>query len=205
LEFRFTDCDINIAREWLSRAAWTVNLQFLFADLSLDTDRRELRRGSEPIAVEPQVFDLLIYLWENRDRVVSKDELLASVWAGRIVSDATLTSRTYAARKALGDSGRDQKRVADSGIVHPRFVADRAHNNRTGIDPDAHGKLFATGPMACLRAASACWMRRRVCVDLHTRAVVTLLGRKISKGRVGVASSRAREGLRAAFVALEKS
>jgi DNA-binding winged helix-turn-helix (wHTH) protein len=73
-------------------------LQFLFADLSLDTDRRELRRGSVPITVEPQVFDLLTYLLENRDRVVSKDELLASVWAGRIVSDATLTSRTYAAR-----------------------------------------------------------------------------------------------------------
>jgi DNA-binding winged helix-turn-helix (wHTH) protein len=64
-------------------------MQFMFADQVLDTDRRELRRGSEPIDVEPQVLDLLIYLVENRDRVVSKDDLISSVWNGRIVSDAT--------------------------------------------------------------------------------------------------------------------
>ncbi len=58
-------------------------MQFFLADHTLDTDRRELRRGSEPIAVEPQVFDLLIYLVQNRDRVVSKDDLIASVWAGQ--------------------------------------------------------------------------------------------------------------------------
>jgi len=75
------------------------NVQLLFADHTLDTDRRELRRGSEPIAVEPQVFDLLIYLVQNRDRVVSKDDLIASVWDGRIVSESTLTSRINAARK----------------------------------------------------------------------------------------------------------
>jgi len=111
-------------------------LQFLFADLSLDTDRRELRRGSEPIAVEPQVFDLLIYLLENRDRVVSKDELVASVWAGRIVSDATLTSRTYAARKALGDSGRNQKLIRTVPRKGLRFVGKvRAQSN--GDEPAA--------------------------------------------------------------------
>jgi TolB-like protein/cytochrome c-type biogenesis protein CcmH/NrfG len=111
-------------------------LQFLFADLSLDTDRRELRRGSEPIAVEPQVFDLLIYLLENRDRVVSKDELVASVWAGRIVSDATLTSRTYAARKALGDSGRNQKLIRTIPRKGLRFIGKvRAQSN--GDEPAA--------------------------------------------------------------------
>src|SRR5262249_7568091 len=78
------------------------NVPFHSADHKLDTDRRELRRGSEGIEVEPQVLDLL----ENRDRFVSKDDLVASVWGGRIVSDATLTSRIYAARKAVGDSGR---------------------------------------------------------------------------------------------------
>jgi DNA-binding winged helix-turn-helix (wHTH) protein len=83
-------------------------VQFLLADHTIDTDRRELRRGSEPIAVEPQVFDLLIYLVQNRDRVVSKDDLIASVWAGRIVSESTLTSRINAARKAVGDSGEDK-------------------------------------------------------------------------------------------------
>ena len=75
-------------------------VQFLFDNHTLDTDRRELRRGSTPIAVEPQVFDLLIYLVQNQHRVVSKDDLIASVWGGRIVSDSTLTSRINAARKA---------------------------------------------------------------------------------------------------------
>jgi DNA-binding winged helix-turn-helix (wHTH) protein len=88
------------------RPLWGTEMQFLFANHTLDIDRRELRRGSEPIAVEPQVFDLLIYLVENRNRVVSKDDLIASVWDGRIVSDSTLTSRINAARKAIGDSGR---------------------------------------------------------------------------------------------------
>ena len=75
-------------------------MKYLFANHVLDTDRRELRRGSEPVAVEPQVFDLLLHLLENRDRVVSKDDLLASVWAGRIVSDSTLTTRINAVRRA---------------------------------------------------------------------------------------------------------
>src|SRR5262245_19237926 len=88
----------------------------------LDTDRRELRRGSEPIAVEPQVLDLLIYLVQNRDRVVSKDDLIASVWGGRIVSDTTLTSRIYAARKAVGDSGQDQKLIRTIARKGLRFV-----------------------------------------------------------------------------------
>src|SRR5262249_8857299 len=86
-------------------------MQFVFADCVLDTDRRELRRGRRPIAVEPQVFDVLIHLIQHRDRVVSKDELIASVWGGRIVSDSTLTSRINAVRKAIGDSGEEQKLI----------------------------------------------------------------------------------------------
>ena len=77
---------------------------FHFADYILDTGRRELRCGSESIEVEPQVLDLLIYLMQNKDRVVSKDDLIASVWHGRIVSDTTLTSRIYAARRAIGEA-----------------------------------------------------------------------------------------------------
>ena len=97
-------------------------MQFQFADYNLDTDRRELRCGSEPVAVEPQVFDLLTYLVQNRDRVVSKDDLLASVWGGRIVSDSTLTSRINAARKAVGDSGEDQKLIRTVPRKGLRFV-----------------------------------------------------------------------------------
>jgi TolB-like protein len=100
---------------------WGAAVQFFFADHTLDTDRRELRRGSDPVAVEPQVFDLLVHLVHNRDRVVSKDDLIASIWGGRIVSDSTLTSRINAARRAVGDSGEDQKirTVARKGL---RFV-----------------------------------------------------------------------------------
>jgi TolB-like protein len=99
-------------------------VQFLFAGHTLDTNRRELRRGSQLIAVEPQVFDLLTYLVENRERVVTKDDLIASVWSGRIVSDSTLTSRINAARKAVGDNGVEQmliRTVARKGL---RFVGD---------------------------------------------------------------------------------
>jgi TolB-like protein/cytochrome c-type biogenesis protein CcmH/NrfG len=94
-------------------------VQYLFADHTLDTARRELRRGSEVIAVEPQVFDLLVYLAENPDRVVTKDDLIAAVWGGRIVSDSTLTSRINAARKAVQDTGEEQRvirTVARKGI-----------------------------------------------------------------------------------------
>jgi len=98
------------------------NVRFVFANHNLDTDRRELFCGSELNTVEPRVLDLLIYLIQNRDRVVSKDELVASVWSGRIVSDTTITSHTYAARKAIGDTGKDQKLIRTVARRGLRFV-----------------------------------------------------------------------------------
>ena len=97
-------------------------MQFFFDDHALDTDRRELFRGPEPIAVEPQVFDLLVFLVQNRDRVVSKDDLIGAVWGGRIVSESTLTSRINAARRAVGDSGEDQKLIRTIPRKGLRFV-----------------------------------------------------------------------------------
>jgi DNA-binding winged helix-turn-helix (wHTH) protein len=73
-------------------------LSYRFGDFVLDNDRRELRRGAESVTVEPQVFDVLVHLLANRHRVVTKDELLAAVWKGRIVSESTLSSRINAAR-----------------------------------------------------------------------------------------------------------
>lgn len=96
---------------------------FQFENCSLDTDRRELRRGPELVALEPQVFDLLVYLVQNRERVVSKDDLIASVWGGRIVSDSTLQSRINAARKALGDSGEQQRLIRTIARKGVRFVS----------------------------------------------------------------------------------
>ena len=84
---------------------------FLFENCSLDTDRRELRRGPSVLSVEPQVFDLLVFLIRNRDRVVSRDDLLSSVWGGRTVSESTLASRINAARRAVGDSGEQQRLI----------------------------------------------------------------------------------------------
>ena len=99
-------------------------MQFLFGDHTLDGDRRELRCGADPIAVEPQVFDLLIYLLQNRDRVVTKDDLIEAVWGGRVVSDSTLTSRINAARKAIGDSGHQQRLIRTIARKGLRFVGD---------------------------------------------------------------------------------
>ncbi|HEY7230885.1 MAG TPA: winged helix-turn-helix domain-containing tetratricopeptide repeat protein [Pseudolabrys sp.] len=96
---------------------------FLFDNYALDSERRELRRGGILIAVEPQVFDLLVYLIENRDRVVSKDDLIASVWGGRIVSESTLTSRINGVRRAIGDTGKRQSSIRTFARKGFRFIA----------------------------------------------------------------------------------
>jgi len=99
-------------------------VEFRFSDHTLNVDRRELRRGCEAVAIEPQVFDLLVYLLRNRDHVVSKDDLIASVWGGRVVSDSTLTSRINAARKAVGDSGEEQRLIRTFARKGFRFVGE---------------------------------------------------------------------------------
>jgi DNA-binding winged helix-turn-helix (wHTH) protein len=86
-------------------------LRFLFEEYAFDTDRRELHRGQDVVSVTPQVFDLLDYLIRNRERVVSKDDLMDAVWNGRIVSEAALTTRLNAARSAIGDSGEEQRLI----------------------------------------------------------------------------------------------
>jgi len=97
-------------------------LLYLFEDYALDTDRRELRRGAALLSMEPQVFDLLAFLVGNRDRVVSKDDLLASVWGGRIVSESTLATRINAARRIVGDSGEQQRLIRTTIGKGVRFV-----------------------------------------------------------------------------------
>jgi len=97
-------------------------LLFLFDNYALDTDRRELRHGAVAVAVEPQVFDLLAYLIENRERVASKDDLIAAVWGGRIVSESALTTRINAARCAIGDSGAEQRLIRTFARKGLRFV-----------------------------------------------------------------------------------
>jgi adenylate cyclase len=99
-------------------------VHYLFADFSLDTDRRELRRGDGLLRLEPKAFDLLVYLIANRERVVSKDDLLAAVWNGRIVSESALTTCINAVRKVIGDNGKAQRRIKTLQRKGFRFVAD---------------------------------------------------------------------------------
>jgi DNA-binding winged helix-turn-helix (wHTH) protein len=97
-------------------------MRFLFEDYALDTDRRELCRRGEVVRIEPQAFDLLEYLIQNRGRLVSRDDLIASVWAGRIVSDSAVTTRINAARCAIADSGKAQRLIKTVPRKGIRFV-----------------------------------------------------------------------------------
>jgi DNA-binding winged helix-turn-helix (wHTH) protein len=97
-------------------------LLYLFEDYALDIERRELRQKANLIPIEPQVFDLLEYLIRNRERVVSKDDLVASVWHGRIVSESALSTRINALRVAIGDSGDEQRLVKTLPRKGIRFV-----------------------------------------------------------------------------------
>jgi adenylate cyclase len=104
-------------------------LNFRFGDFEIDVARQELRRAGAIVHIEPQVFDLLVHLIRNRDRIVSKDELIDVIWQGRIVSEATLSSRISAARRALGDSGNDQSFIRTLHKRGFRFVGDVDEDN----------------------------------------------------------------------------
>lgn len=95
-----------------------------FAGHEVDLRRQELRRDGSRVHVEPQVFDLIVHLLRNRDRVVSKDELLDTIWNGRIVSEAALSSRINAARKAVGDDGDRQSLIKTIHKRGFRFVGE---------------------------------------------------------------------------------
>jgi TolB-like protein len=97
-------------------------LLYSFEDFALDTRRRELRRGQDLLSLEPKVFDLLVHLITNRERVVSKDDLIAAVWNRRIVSESALTSCINTARAALGDSGEAQRLIKTLPRKGLRFV-----------------------------------------------------------------------------------
>jgi DNA-binding winged helix-turn-helix (wHTH) protein len=106
------------------RAKRSADVHFLFKDFVLDPDRRELTQDANDIAIGPQVFDLLLYLVQNRDRVVSKDDMLEAVWGGRIVSESTLTSHINAVRKAIGDTDEEQQLVRTIPRKGFHFIGD---------------------------------------------------------------------------------
>jgi DNA-binding winged helix-turn-helix (wHTH) protein len=116
-------------------------LRYLFEDYALDTDRRELSRRTALVPLTPQVFDLLLYVIRNRERVVSKDDLIAAVWGGRIVSDSALITRINAARTAIGDSGEQQRLIKTLPRKGIRFVGTVREEEKSvvaaAIDPTA--------------------------------------------------------------------
>jgi TolB-like protein len=116
------------------------NLRYRFEEFAIDTDRRELHRGAEVVTIAPQVFDLLEYLIRNRERVVSKDDLINAVWNGRSVSDAALTTRLNVARSAIGDSGDEQrliKTLPRKGIRFVGQVREAAGSNLGEVAPES--------------------------------------------------------------------
>ena len=115
---------------------------YLFEVYGLDTDRRELYRETSPISVEPKVFDLLAYVIRNRGRVVSKEDLVAAIWHGRIVSESALTTCINAARNAIGDSGETQRLIKTLPRRGIRFV---------GIVREEEGKPAAVAPTVAIR------------------------------------------------------
>jgi len=94
-----------------------------FGTFELDTALYELRDKAQRVAVEPQVFDLLVYLARNSDRTVTKEEILAEIWGNRVVSDTALSSRIKAVRKVLGDDGSSQHTIRTVHGRGFRFVA----------------------------------------------------------------------------------
>jgi len=118
-------------------------LIYFFENHSLDTDRRELRRGAQIIAIGPQVFDVLEYLIRNRERVVSNEDLIEGIWKGRIVSESTLSSRITAARQAIGDSGEQQNFIRTLPRKGYRFIAQVREKSEAGDGPDATPKNAA--------------------------------------------------------------
>ena len=119
----------------VSSAAMTI---YRFGTCELNTRTFEFCRDGRPIPLEPQVFSVLRYLIENQGRGVSKDELISAVWDGRIVSDATVSSRISAARLAVGDTGKTQSVIRTIPRRGFRFVAELAEPGDTGASLDAN-------------------------------------------------------------------
>jgi adenylate cyclase len=124
------------------RAEWK-NLLYLFEDFVLDADRRELRRKGRVLPVEPKVFDLLVLLIINRDRVVSKDDLIARIWDGRIVSESALTTCITAARSVIGDSGETQRLIKTLPRKGIRFVGVVREETDTNTQAESSGRQLA--------------------------------------------------------------
>jgi adenylate cyclase len=125
-------------------------LLYLFEDFVLDTGKRELRCGADIVSVAPQVFDVLDYLIRNRERVVSKDDLVTAIWEGRIISDTALTTCLKAVRSAIGDSGEGQRLIKTLPRKGFRFVGRVREEQGPGHTLDGGTPVEAPRPALAL-------------------------------------------------------
>src|SRR5215813_2075089 len=109
-------------------------MRYVFAEYELDTRLYELRHAGQPCKLEPQVFNVLRYLIEHRERVVTKDELLEQLWPHQFINEVTLNHRVMAARKAIGDSGRAQRCIKTLHGRGYRFIA-AVHAVEPAVEP----------------------------------------------------------------------
>lgn len=115
----------------------------LFEDLEIDTAAYEVRRAGAIVPTEPLVFDLICYLAQNPHRLINRDEIIETVWSGRFVSDATVTGTIKQARRALGDTGKDQRFIRTIRARGFQFVADvkRMEAEQSSADAGTVGSL----------------------------------------------------------------
>jgi DNA-binding winged helix-turn-helix (wHTH) protein len=121
---------------------------YVFANCTLDTQLYVLRRADRVIALRSKVFQVLAYLLEHRDRVVSKNELLEAVWPEQFISDATLSDCIRTIRQAVGDNGRDQRFVQTRHGYGYRFVAPVTVSAETCEEAEAQARPVASGAAA---------------------------------------------------------
>lgn len=151
--YRFIDFELASGlNELLAGNLKAIMLLYCFDDFILDPGQRELRRERNAIPLQPQVFDLLEFLIRRRDRVVTKDDLIAAVWGGRIVSDSALATRINAARAAIGDSGDEQRLIKTLPRKGVRFVGEVRETGKEVETPVAPAK-FETSHLVVGRAA----------------------------------------------------
>ncbi len=113
---------------------------YRFADCALETASRRLTRGGEEVAIEPQVFDLLQLLLDNRGRLVNREEMVDAVWNGRIVSESAISARIAAARRAVGDDGKRQQIIRTHHGRGLELTAEVETTSDTATPkPDDHG------------------------------------------------------------------
>jgi DNA-binding winged helix-turn-helix (wHTH) protein/tetratricopeptide (TPR) repeat protein len=153
-----------------------------FGDVELDLDRYELRRAGSIVAVEPQVFDVLVHLARNADRVVSKEELLDTVWGDRFVSESALTSRIKSARRSVGDDGRRQQVIATAHGRGYRLVA-AVRTAESSSDPIPADAAQIGGARLLERASAAAELTRSLAAAAAGAGRVVLVAGEAGIGK----------------------